>query len=1028
MTSTSPAGEPHATYIAAMKSFVFTDIESSTRLWEDDPEAMSAALQRHFEVLTVAVEAESGRILKSTGDGIIAVFDQAPNAVAATLAGQRALTTETWSTPGPIRVRMGIHAGEAQVGEDDFFGPVLNRAARIMAAGHGGQVMTSSAVADLVGASVPEGASLLDLGVHRLKDLTEPEHLYQLVHPDLKRDFPAPLTLESSPNNLPYQTTEFLGRDNELNTIETMLMAPGTRLVTIAGPGGAGKTRLGLQVAAELAHRFADGVYFVELAAEGDADSAFEAVIRALDLPTSSGDPLDVLRSNLVEREMLLLLDNFEQITEAGPGVVALLQSCPGLKTLVTSRETLRVRGEHVFPVPPMGLPDPRDPMDEIAQAETVMLFTNRARSVRPDFALTPDNAPMIAQICLRLDGLPLAIELAAARMSLFTPETLLQRLQDRLDVLGGGGRDLPDRQRTLWGAISWSYELLDEAERRAFEMMSVFSSARLEAIEAVASQTLGSIDLFETMASLVDKSLIRSDDLAGDRRFSMLLMIKEFAAERLADVPEFSQQVRRAHADYFCRFTIDLNERLNGPERQQVLDELGMEIGNLRTSWGYWVETGDVEQIFQLIDGLWALHDAKGWYHAAIELASDALRVLTEAGPSPELAAEELTLRTGLARALMAVRGYDVEVEDAFKKVLEMTEQSGDVSLQTPVLRSLATFYQQLGKMDEALVLGRRVLAVAEQEQDPSLLAEGRFLTGAALAFSGESEEGLAILEEAIASSDAITSSVDRFRVGPNTAVSTLVAAGMVHWQIGAIDLGISRVARSLDVAEDLEHPFSVAYALYHNGFLALGRNRFDEARDFALRLRVVSTENDYALWGTLSTVLEGVASTFLGYAATGLKMTETGIELYQGMTTPPIFWPLILHLRGLVHAHAGNPERGLNLVDEAISMLGPDEFPDIRISRADIMRLLPTPDLDDVERCYLSAIDSARTSRQRTYELQAWTRLVDLRRARGVVPDGSDELRVIYDTFTEGFAEHDLVMARTVLGLDPVIVTPSP
>jgi len=1009
-----------------VKSFLFTDIESSTRLWEDDPDAMSVALQRHFEILTETIEAESGMVLKNTGDGMIAVFTLAPSALSASLAVQRALTRESWDTPVPIRVRMGVHAGDAEAGEDDFFGPVLNRAARIMAASHGGQVLASATIVDLAGDGVPEGASLLDLGVHRLKDLTEPEHLYQLVHPDLIRDFSAPLTLEISPNNLPYQTTPFLGRDDELNTIETMLMAPGNRLVTIVGPGGAGKTRLGLQVAAELANRFKDGVFFVDLAAERDADSAFEAVIRALELPASSGDPLDVLRSRLVDSEMLLLLDNFEQVTEAGPGVVTLLQSCPRLKTLVTSRETLRVRGEHVFPVPPMALPDPRDRLAGIAQSAAVQLFTDRARSVRPGFTLTPENASVIAGICLRLDGLPLAIELAAARMSLFTPETLLERLQDRLDVLGGGGRDLPDRQRTLWGAISWSYELLDDAERRAFEMMSVFSSARLEAIEAVASETLESMDLFETLASLVDKSLIRSEDIAGDRRFSMLLMIEEFAAERLAVAPEFERAVRRAHAGYFCRFTADLNEGLRGPERHQVLAELAIEIGNLRTAWRYWVDTGDVEQIFGLIDGLWALHDAKGWYHAAIELASDALRVLTEAGPSPELAAEELTLRTGLARALMAVRGYDAEVEQAFKKVLEMTEESGETSLQAPVLRTLATYYQHISNYEAALTIGRRLLELAEQEKDSSLLAEGRFVTGASLAFSGGMEEGLAYLEESIASTDAITSRVDRLRVGPHTAVSTRVASGMLHWQVGAIEHGISRVSEALRFAEDLEHPYSIAYALYHNGFLALGRSRFEEARSHAMRLQEVSTENDYAVWMTLSTVLEGVASTFLGDAETGLFMTEKGIELYQGITTPPVFWPLILHLRGLVHSYSGHPSRGLELIDEAISLVG-DGFPDLRISRADVMRLLPTPDLDGAEEQYREAIEVAKRERLRTHELQAWTRLVDLRRSRGAAPDGSDELRAVYDTFTEGFEEHDLARARTILGLDPVGVTPS-
>jgi tetratricopeptide (TPR) repeat protein len=495
-----------------------------------------------------------------------------------------------------------------------------------------------------------------------------------------------------------------------------------------------------------------------------------------------------------------------------------------------------------------------------------------------------------------------------------------------------------------------------------------------------------------------------------------------------LAGSPGFEDAVRRAHAEYYCRFTDELNERLSGPERHQVLGELAVEIGNLRTAWRYWVEAGDVEQIFGLIDGLWALHDAKGWYHAAIEMASDALRVLTDAGPSSDLAAEELTLRTGLARALMAVRGYDVEVEEAFRKVLEMTEKSGDVALQTPVLRTLAMFYQATGDSEGSLVMGRRLLDLAEQSQDASILTEGRFVTGSSLAFTGHPEEGIAMLEQIISTTEATTTGVDRLQLGPVTTVSTRVALGILHWQSGAIDRGISRMAEALELAEKLEHPYSIAYALYHNGYLALGRGRFEVARHHAQRLREISAEKDYAVWLTLSSVLEGVALAFLGETEKGLSMTETGIELYQGLTAPPVFWPLILHLRGLVHAYSDDPEGGLDLIDEALALVGPTDFPEITISRGDVMSLLPTPDLEGAEEWYLQAIEAARTHGLRTAQLQGLTKLVDLRRARGVEPDGSDDLRAVYETFTEGFEEHDLVRARVVLGLDPAGVSSAP
>jgi predicted ATPase len=316
---------------------------------------------------------------------------------------------------------------------------------------------------------------------------------------------------------------------------------------------------------------------------------------------------------------MILLLDNFEQVTAAATGVVELIQHCHGLKVVVTSRETLRVRAEHVFPVPPLAMPDPNSSVGEIASAEAVQLFAERARAVRPDFALDASNAEIVALICLRLDGIPLAIELAAARMKVFSPRDLLERLQGRLDVLGAGGRDLPDRQRTLWGAIGWSYELLDEAERRVFEMMSVFSSSRLEAIETVAGEVLDSVDIYDTLASLVDKSLVRSEDSDGSRRFSMLQMVKEFAAERLSRDSANEEAVRSAHAVFFRDYAVGLGERLTGPERDKVLAELPHDIGNLRSAWRYWVARGDLEELFALLEGLWALHDAQGWYHAAI-------------------------------------------------------------------------------------------------------------------------------------------------------------------------------------------------------------------------------------------------------------------------------------------------------------------------------------------------------------------------------------------------------------------------
>ena len=1004
-----------------MQTILFTDIEGSTRLWEEHPEAMAGALARHDAILVEAVAQAQGKVVKTTGDGMIAVFESVDATLAATIHAQRALFAEPWGSAGPLRVRMGVHAGDTESRDSDYFGPAMNRTARIMAAGHGGQVLLSGVAAGLADGRLPPGAMLRDLGTHRLKDLTLPEHLYQLVHDDLASEFPAPITLDSRPNNLPLQSTEFLGRGNELAAIQVMLESPNTRLLTIAGPGGAGKTRLGLQVAAEQLDGFRDGVFFVDLSAERDPDAAFEAVVRALDLPVSGGgDSLQILKSRLRDRQMLLVLDNFEQVTAAAVGLSELLQHAPELKVIVTSRETLRVRAEHVFPVPPLSLPHPKDPTASIAESEAVQLFTERARAVRPGFAVSDENAAVIAEICLRLDGLPLAIELAAARLNVFTPSDLLDRLRERLDVLGAGGRDLPDRQRTLWGAIGWSYELLEEGERDLFELMSVFSTTNLPALEAVAASAFAAGSVLDPLASLVDKSLIRSDDSDGSQRFSMLLMIKEYAEEQLAGSPEREQAVRLAHALFFSAFAHRLEDRLHGTERESALDDLASEIGNLRTAWRFWVNRGDLEQLFNLIDGLWALHEAKGWYHTAIELAADTLGLLERAEPSRELAAEELTLRTSLARALMAVRGYGVEVEEEFKRALGIAQTAGSAAQRFPVLRSLATYYMGIAEFGQGAEYGRQLLELGERENDETIRIEGHYVYGAAMAFAGDLDTGLSHLDRAIELHDPRVHVSTRFRLGPNTGVVARVASGLILWQCGGLERSVARVSAALDLAREIDHPYSIAYALYHNGLLALFRSRYEECVQRANQLAEVAGENDYVVWKTLATFLEGVSITALGRTKEGLALTETAVDLYQGLTTPPVFWPSVLSLRGLVHALAGRPEQALVLIEEAIGLGAPEEVvsPEFRVFKGDFLRLLPEPDPVGAEAAYMAAIRGANAGGLHLIELQALTRLVGLRRERGQSPDGSVELAALYATFTEGLDEHDLVVTRQVLG----------
>ena len=524
--------------------FLFTDLEGSTRLWQQYPEAMKSVLARHDDIIRTAVEEAGGQIVKSTGDGVHAVFSSAERGLRACIAAQKHLQQEAWPETGTLHVRMGMHMGEAQERGGDYFGTTVNRAARLMSAAHGGQVLLSASVAGVLEGHLPEGVALRDLGEHRLKDLLQADHIYQLVHPQLPADFPTLASLSLLPNNLPIQPTVFVGRQFELKEVHERLTSKAVRLLTLLGPGGTGKTRLALQSGAELVDHFLDGTYFIDLAPFRKSNDVLTMIARTIGLTESTnGSMLEDLKDQLQEKEMLLLLDNFEQVTSAGLQMAELLRYCPHLKLLTTSREALHVRGEYLYPVPPLGLPKTnghKPDLEELARSEAVQLFLERAKAVRPDFELTDENAGAIAELCLRLDGLPLAIELATARLRIFSPDALRSRLSNRLKLLRGGARDLPERQQTLRDTIDWSYELLSEAEKTLFKIVSVFAGCTFEAVESVAgaidARDESDLDVVDDLSSLVDKSLMHLvEDGLSEPRLRMLETIREYATDHLA-------------------------------------------------------------------------------------------------------------------------------------------------------------------------------------------------------------------------------------------------------------------------------------------------------------------------------------------------------------------------------------------------------------------------------------------------------------------------------------------------------------
>ena len=673
-------------------TFLFSDIEGSTRLLDElGREAYTVILERQAQILRASFEAHGGREEGTEGDSFFVVFDSAREALLAAVEGQRALAAEPWPAGVEVKVRMGLHAGEASGSAAGLVGLDINRAARIAAAAHGGQIVVSDAVRTLVTPTLDAGVSLRGLGRHRLKDLREPQPLCQVVADGLRMEFPPLRSLDARPNNLPTQLTSFVGREKELEAAGRLLEA--NRLVTLTGPGGTGKTRLSLQVAANAADRYPDGVFFVALETVREPSLVVTRIASAIGLAESGGRTADVvLRDWLEGKHVLLVLDNFEQVLGAGSVIADLLRDAAGLSALVTSRAALRVSGEQEFPVP--GLPTPPDfsllsslelaslPLAErtidaesLSTFESVRLFVARATSVRPDFRVTNENAPAVAAIAARLHGMPLAIELAAARAKLFSPEALRSRLEDQLGLLSSGARDLPERQQTLRGAIAWSYTLLDDGQRRLLDRLSAFEGGiDLGAAEAVAgpASEVG-VDIIDGLVALADQSLIRSVDTDGDPRFAMLETIRAYAAEQLAARGE-TEAIARRHGAWFLALSQRLAPELAGADQGMHLDRLELEHDNIRAVLDRATAAADAATAIDLAFAVWRFWQKRGYL-------SEARRRLDVIAAAPWSRTDPV-LRGRLLEALGGVCWWQADIramKDAYAEAVGIWRELGD-------------------------------------------------------------------------------------------------------------------------------------------------------------------------------------------------------------------------------------------------------------------------------------------------------------------------------------------------------------
>ena len=748
--------------------FLFADMKGRTRFVGSNRREMEVAFCRHKTLLGSVIEAQGGLIFSSREDALHAVFPTASTAASAALRAQISFQNEPWGyfsaaappkstpgqiSPGAIGLRIALHAGEAAFGKEGYFGTVVDHTALLLSAAHGGQILLSTAAAELVKDALPEEASLCSLGYHRLKDLGLPQPIFQLLHPNLVSDFPGLKTLDSYQNNLPSQPTSLIGRNRELAEVLDVLILEEVQILTLTGPPGTGKTRLGIHAAAELIDHFEHGVFFVDLAALSEPEQVIPAIAGTLDVKQSmsQGRPLfEILKDYLKSRQVLLLLDNFEHLLPAAGQVAGLLATCPGLKVIVTSRESFHMRGEREFLVPPLSLPKPgiSQAVERLTRYEAVRLFIERGVAARPDFVVTKENAPAVAEICVRLDGLPLAIELAASRLRVLSAQDLMKKLADRLKLLKGGSRDLPVRQQTLRGEIDWSYELVDEDERRLFARLSVFvGGCNLEAAEQVCSDPgrASELDVLDGLASLVDKNLLRQNQVAGEARFRMLETIKEYSQMRLEESPDM-EAVRQRHACYFLELAEEAGRKLHGPDQMAWLDRLERENGNLKGAMVWFLNSGYAEEGLRLggaLEWFWYRNghfsDGQKWLEQALELTDEA---------------EPAKIRAKVLDALgwmVFLQGDWSRARAIYRESLELFQKLGDTRGEGMALSRLGVTERWLGDFSGGTEHCEEAVRIAREVGNPLRLAYTLIWAYATTGGKFEGEAPQAELEEAV-------------------------------------------------------------------------------------------------------------------------------------------------------------------------------------------------------------------------------------------------------------------------------------
>jgi predicted ATPase/class 3 adenylate cyclase len=750
-------------------TFLFTDLEGSSRLWERFPDAMHDALARHDQIVRDAVAEHDGYVVKTTGDGAHAAFATAHAAVNTAIDAQLGLQHESWGETGPLRVRMGLHTGVAEVRDGDYFGTEVNRAARLMAVAHGGEMVCSQTTADLARSALADGVGLVDLGEQQLRDLQTPERVFQITHPELPTDFPGLRTLDAFPGNLPLQVTDFVGREEEL--VEVAKLLSKSRVVTLTGSGGVGKTRLALQAAAEALPHYTDGAWFVDLAPIDDDSFVAAEIATTMGLPEHrQGDREEALVGALARRQALVVLDNCEHVVDMVARVVDLVQRrCPGVTVLATSQEGLGVEGEVTFPVRPL------------REGDAERLFVERAEAVRHGFQVTAEVEDTVVELCRRLDGIPLAIELAAARVASMSPAAILERIDERFRLLGQGRRTARRRHQTLRAAVDWSYGLLSEPEQLVFDRLAVYAgSFTLDAAEAVGANDadVDVLDVLDVVSGLVAKSMVQLDERFDADRYRLLETMRDYGVERLAERGDL-ERVQHRHAAYYLELAEEAAPHFVGSDELPWFDRIDDELPNLRAALTFLRDSGEHASYQRLACAL-----AQFWW--IVGLYREGLAWLTSAlasGP-PHPSRER-------AEAL-AIAGQVAIVLDRYDEGFAFIDQSlacSDAAGQTPcavAYYALALAALVQNRPQDACQLSEEAIAAARADGDAYLLGQALSYAGNVIGLSDEGPHALELADEGVAIARALgngyllslalqCAGTIRSRIDPVTAIELL-------------------------------------------------------------------------------------------------------------------------------------------------------------------------------------------------------------------------------------------------------------